>query len=505
MDFKKTLRNFNRLVFPAIQIGGLEVTDSVINFYDILGGSALIASLRLTPGIVEDGKVKNGEGANFTEALKTVHSQITINPKKNISVILTLQSNNVYVQSFNVSKAAESNLEEAAELNLRMISPMPIEKTYYGWQRIADNGAHGGSIELLGAFMPSAGVDSIVTALHEANFSVAAVEFSALSLVRQLVSLKKINNNLSYLVMHVTAEGLDFVVVKNNNVYFNYFHPWRLVQADARSITLANMEMAVNDEVSKVLNFYLGRSGNQIKDMIVVTPLLGEEIVNAVTKKFKDIKTSFLSSEEVTAVSGAAIRGLVPRYKDTNISLTGESAVKIFEEQEVLEFTYLWRKVAITVVSFILLVFSAGYIYLSGLDNKLTTKGIQTGDTQVVASEFTSLQAKATDFNRTIDLVKSVQKSDVKITPFLNYLNQLMGSSVSFDKLTIQSLSSPVVVSGVAQDSNSVLDFKKKLDSQKQFANISVPLSDIAMRSDNKVSFRATFLINDLNFPEKAP
>lgn len=160
MDFKKTLRNFNRLIFPTPQIGGLEITDSVINFYDLSYGSAPVASLRLPPGIVEDGKVHRGEETNFTEALRTIHSQITVDSKKIINIILTLSGNDVYVQSFNVSKAAESNLTEAAELNLRMISPMPIEGAYYGWQKIADTGGPGGVIELLGAFMPSESIDT---------------------------------------------------------------------------------------------------------------------------------------------------------------------------------------------------------------------------------------------------------------------------------------------------------------------------------------------------------
>lgn len=505
MNFKKTLRNFSRLLFPALQIGGLEITDSVINFYNLFRDNVPGASLRLPPGIVENGKVKNGEEANLTEALKTIHSQITSDSKKNISVILTLQSNNIYVQSFNVSKAAESNLAEAAELNLRMISPMPIDKTYYGWQRIADTGGPGGAIELLGAFTPSESVDNIIIALHEANFSVAAVEFSALSLVRQLVNMKKIDSTMSYLVMHVTPEGLDFIVIKNGNVYFNYFYPWKLVQADARSITLANMETAVDNEVAKVLNFYLGRSGHQLKDMIVVAPSLGEEIVKAVTKKFPDIKVNSLSSVEIAAVAGAALRGLIGRTKDASISLTGESAIKIFEEQEVLEFTYLWRKVAITVVSFILLVFSAGDIYISGLADKLATTTAPAGNVQAATAELASLQAQATNFNKVVDLIKSAQKSDIKITPLLNYLNQLAGTNISFDKITIQSLSSPVIILGTAPNNSSVLDFKKKLDDQKQFYNVSLPLSDIAMKSDGKASFRVTFLISNLNFPEKAP
>lgn len=500
---KSIWSRFSVLLFPTSQIGGLEITDSVINFYDLSRSNIPAASLRLPPGIVEDGKVKQGQEANFTEALRVIHSQITADSKKIINVILTLPGNDVYAQSFNVSKAAESNLAEAAELNLRMISPMPVEGAYYGWQRIADIGGPGGVIELLGAFVPSESINSIIVALRETNFGVAAVEFSALSLVRQLVSLKKIDKTLSYLVMHVTAEGLDFIVIKNNSVYFNYFYPWKLVQADERNITLTNMEIVVDNEVARIFNFYLGRSGSQLKDMIIVTPSLGEEITQAVTKKFPDMKISSIPSEEVAAVAGAALRGLIARAEDTDISLTGESAVKIFEEQEVLEFTYLWRKVAITVMSFILLVFSVGDIYISRLADKIAITAASTENTQTETPELAALRAQAADFNKVVDLVKSAQELDVRIAPFLNYLGQLAGANISFSRLTVQSLSSPVLILGTAPDENSVLDFKKRLDDQSQFTNVSVPLSSIAMKPDGKVFFQATFLVGNLNFPEK--
>ena len=238
--------------------------------------------------------------------------------------------------------------------------------------------------------------------------------------------------------------------------------------------------------------------------MMVVTSSLVAEFAEAVIKKFPDMKVSSIPSEEVTAVAGAALRGLIRRAEDTNISLTGESAVKIFEQQEVLEFTYLWRKVFITVISFILLVFSASDIYVSRLADKLATTVIQGGNTEVATPELAALRVQATAFNKVVDLVKSAQESDVRITPFLNYLGQLAGDNISFDKLTIQSLSSPVLIFGTAPDQNSVLDFKKRLDSQTQFSNVSVPFSGIVMKSDGKVSFQATFLVRDFNFPEKA-
>ena len=147
MSIKKLTTSLLRLLSPEPQIGGLEITDSVVRFRDIKKEKVVNVSLRLPPGIIELGKIKENQRPNLVAALKDIHSQLTADGKKIVNVVLTLPSSNVYIQSFNISRVAEDNLTEAAELNLRMLSPIPIETSYYGWQKIGEGETGGGAAD----------------------------------------------------------------------------------------------------------------------------------------------------------------------------------------------------------------------------------------------------------------------------------------------------------------------------------------------------------------------
>src|SRR3989344_609058 len=135
MNIKGVTSGLIRLLSTSTQIGGLEITDSGIHFLGIKKDGFTTASLRLPPGIIESGKVKEGQKPNLVSALKNIHSQLSADSKKIINIVLTLPDSNIYIQSFNVSSVAEENLVEAADLNLRMLSPIPIESSYLEWRQ----------------------------------------------------------------------------------------------------------------------------------------------------------------------------------------------------------------------------------------------------------------------------------------------------------------------------------------------------------------------------------
>ena len=429
-----------RLLSTSPQIGGLEITDSGIHFLGIKKDGFTTASLRLPPGIIESGKVKEGQKPNLVSALKNIHSQLSADSKKIINIVLTLPDSNIYIQSFNVSSVAEENLVEAADLNLRMLSPIPIESSYFGWQKIGESEAGGGAIELLGAFAPASNIDDMVFALHEAGFGMAAVEFASLSLVRRLKELKAIDKNLPYLIIHVTAEGLDFIVVRNGSLYFDYFYPWSFIQGDGRNISLDSLKEVMEAEVGKVFNFYLGHWGSQVKNVLVVTPALSDEFKNILGEKFPSLAVEVVNAKGITAAYGAALRGKLPRGEDIDISLTSETAANIFEEEQILRFISVWRNVLFTVVGFILLVFAITDIYLGGTADEVAGKGDPTVTRQAELSELKQLESKAGDFNRIVLLVGSARNLSRDISPFLIHLNNLAGQKISAVKLFLSSV-----------------------------------------------------------------
>jgi hypothetical protein len=36
----------------------------------------------------------------------------------------------------------------------------------------------------------------------------------------------------------VESEGMDLVVMKNGNLYFDYFYPWKTIQGEDKSISM---------------------------------------------------------------------------------------------------------------------------------------------------------------------------------------------------------------------------------------------------------------------------
>ncbi len=505
MNIKGATSGLVRFLLTSPQIGGLEITDSAIRFFGIKKDGFTTASLRLPPGIIGSGKVKEGQKPNLVSALKNIHSQLSADSKKIINVVLTLSDSSIYIQSFGVSRVAEKNLAEAADLNLRMLSPMPIESSYFGWQKISESETGGGVIELLGAFVPASNIDDMVFALHDAGFGIAAVEFTSLSLVRQLKELKMIDRNLPYLVIHVTAEGLNFIVIRNGNLYFDYFYPWSLIQGDGRNISLHSFKEVVEAEVGKVFNFYLGHWGSQVKNALVVTPALHEEFKSVLDEKFPSLKTEVVNAKGITAVQGAALRGKLSRGEDFDISLSSETVAKIFEEKQVLYFISIWRNALFTVAGFILLVFALTDIYLGGSADKIAGNDDSMASREAELSELKRLEDKVGNFNRLVELVGSAKGLSRDISPFLIHLNNLAGQRVSFDRIYLQALDRPVTVSGAASSERAILEFKRQLEAQSQLADVNLSLSSIIMKPDGQLSFTATFLIKSLDFPVSTP
>lgn len=241
MDIKnvlQTLLRWSRKISPPLPVGGLYITDSAVRYVQFKGDGAIRGSLKLQPGVVNEGRIKNKKA--LTAILSELHKRVSSNSRHSINVVLSLPIVNVYVQPFSVPSVAESNFSEAADLNAKMISPIEVEKSYYSWQRIQDDSDAAASISLLGAFVHREVVDEFTEALEAANFGIAAVEFASMSLIRDIESNKIVKSGRPYVVAEMTAEGLNFITVRNGVPHFHYLHSWADIQGDGKAVSLDN-------------------------------------------------------------------------------------------------------------------------------------------------------------------------------------------------------------------------------------------------------------------------
>lgn len=504
MKFKINFKEISELFLPAASVGGLQVTNSSIRFlrlrYGAKGGQLEIeksASLRLPPGIIEDGKVK--DRANFVAALKRIHSQIEKNPKKNVNVVLTIPTGDVYAEAFSLPPLHGGNLGEAVELNLAMVSPIPIEEAYHSAQITAGDPKAGIPFEVLGAFAPKAIIDEIQSCLEESGFGVAAVEFSSLSMARMLSFYKVIKKDRPYLLIKLTEEGLIFMILRNGSLYFDYFHSWGKFgsQSGSAGVTVEAIEQIIKSESARVLNFYSGRWGGQITGIILITPALIDEISQFLRTNFTGFEITVLPSNKgnLHGVEGAALRGLPARSDDREINLMNPNAINAFWQDEILSFISLWRNILLTVGAFLLIIFIAGDMFLRSRAESIPELPA-TALTGSEESELSRLRSEAAEFNGTVQTLAQMALSVDRAYPLWAEINsQISSNGIVPLRFSFNITGETAAIDGMGRDSNSVFAFKNALEESPRISSVDLPFQSLITQNNGQVSFTVNFKI----------
>ena len=505
MDKKALLKNLRRIaskISPPVPVGGLQITDFAIRYVYPNRGMLARASMRLRPGVVQDGKIQDQEA--LIAALKELRLRSLPNRKLEVSVILSLPIRDVYVQPFSVPRIAEGNFEEAADLNARMISPIDVDKSYYGWQEIPSQDHIKNDLNLLGAFVLRDIADVFTTSLDKAGFGIAAVEFESISLVRNVGRIGILGKDDSYIVIEITPEGMKFIAVRMGIPHFHYLYPWHEVQREGKTITFESLENTLEKELNSVINFYSTHwSGEKLGHIIVITPSFEEEISKLISARFSELKLRVLKPTEVSVAYGAALRGALPRYMDEEISLASLSAVDVFDVRQVSNFVSLWRNVFVVTLGFLLAVFVTFNIFVHRESGRLTDEaGKLSADSGT--QELNSLLAEADQFNALVDRISKIRSQSYDFSPFLLKLKDVAGADIEITRFSFRSISSPASLGGLAINQGAAIAFKNRLAEQPQLSSVKLPLSSISV-SGNKTAFSLTFKLDSLNFSQEEP
>lgn len=494
MKIKKILNILN----PQPQIGGLEISDSDLRFFLIKGKSFVSASVKLLG--------KN----NLKIALSKLHSQIVSKSKKKIYVVLSVPDTNAYVQVFNLPIMAIENLDEAAKLNLQMITPTDFSGVYADWQKVGEVEIDGGQLEILGAFAQRQIIDEFVKCLKETNFVVTAIEFSSLAASRLISGLK--NASETCLLLRLDAGGLSFSLIKNYNLYFNHFVPWPI--SEERQISMDALKDLIIRETQKVLNFSNKHWPEAVfNNTLLIAPALEEKISQIITENFSlsvqkitlpseltspDGQWSIVNSQlpsltsDWFSVLGSAIRGLMPRSEDTIISLFAPGTEDEFKQQRIIYFIKIWKNIILTSLFFVLIAFIAIDAFLIKTINSLNN---QTANfiNQPGQEVFNKIQEEAKNFNAKIELALLAKSQVFDQTPLLEKIKNLAGQDITIDRIFIQSPDLPILFNGRAVSEKAIIDFKTALEKDSSFKEINLQLSSIASASGGLFKFSITF------------
>lgn len=489
-------------------IGGLEISDIAFRFVSFSGGVWHLVVIRLEPGILEGGKIKNRE--KFISALKDLKSKAFPGKKpRKISVVTSLSSINIYSQVFSLPIVKGENLDRAIQLNIEMVSPMDASQAYSGWQKVGENQ---GSLqlEILSAFIDRAVVDEITKALLAADFIPVVVESRALALTRLLREEGPrigIDINKSYVLVNVDSSGIDFLIIRMGQLYFEYFNPWRDIMDDKGEISLRAFEVAVIRNFHQVVNFYGQHWTEPLSEVVLSAAALKNETKKIISDNFpfvvrelalvaynKGKKDQEIAPEWFIAL-GCGLRGKSPRSQDREMSLLGIGAQEEFHEEQIILFIDFWRVLIPAALGLLLALFSVSYLFLVQIRSGLESQSLLTlGNSGL--KEGQALQARAEEFNRLVALFTAVKTSEVPKSQLIEKINGIAESSgVTTDRIYFQGPGTPMVLSGKIRSEEDLAALKDVLMNDPGFGDVNLNLSDIRQGSDG-LSFSITFRLN---------
>jgi len=483
-------------LIPKMEASGLWLADGLVSYQDLSHNRSEQVSFRLPPGIISGGRVQNQE--SLTKILSELHKRTSPKSRKNQSVILTIPITNVYVQPFVLPAVAAENIEESAQLNMRMISPIEIDKAYYGWQQIG--GENLDQVEMLGAFVASDVVDGFIACVQDAGYSVAAIEFHTLSLSRAALKAGIINDKIPSLLLQVIPEGLNFSVNHLGNLFFHRFIPWSSFGEGEKNISIDKFKGSFADEMRKIVNFYLtNRKGAEVKRMALVSSVFTKEISQVVAEYFPGVEVIVTDPKQVNPAAGAALRGLIPRSRDNEISLSPLSAAETFAKYQLANFLAVWRNILLATFGFVLLIFLSSTLILQRVAAQVSTQDPFKNIAQ--SDELLEYEAQAQKFNALVAMVSNLFADRQELNGVISKLNDLSrSSSVQIVRINTSTTNSLVLVEGTAKNRGAVTAFENVLKATPQFTAVDLSLADIKTQADGTEIFSLTFRVANYNF-----
>lgn len=501
---KKTTELFQKIPYllerlsSKPKVGGVVLTNAGIQYTFFEKAKPKTFFFRFPPGVMGQGRVKNKD--QFIAVLRKLHE--AIEPEKEtkiIQIVASLPSELIYTQSFSVPNVGEEHLAESADLNLRMVSPMPSEKTYSGWQVIKKNPDR---YELFGAFVDRGVVDEFRDIFSKAHFHVVVFEFPGLALAhllqRNLTPLKK-----STLLLYVSSDGLDISILRNNKLSFNYFRSWKSIQGEDNQISRSVFDTVVVSEIQKVLNFSSSKFKEVFDRAFIVAPGFDEEIKKLVAENFSFPANPLLFSPQSLSPAwyvawGTFLRGEVNLGKDERINLNSETSAEIFFQEHLKGFVKLWRNVLILVSIFFLVVFGVASFFLKNHHIDLQDK-IAASKAEVDAEELSFLYDQAGKFNALVDGIKSeTDTSFIWSTFFDNFFVLADKSEITIKSIDVDG--GGVRISAEAPDNTAALSFKNILVADEDLLDVDLPLFSITETAEKRVQFSVSFSIDKESF-----
>ncbi|MDO8752159.1 MAG: hypothetical protein Q7J22_01215, partial [Candidatus Wolfebacteria bacterium] len=310
----------------------------------------------------------------------------------------------------------------------------------------------------------------------------------------------------SKLILEISSDGMDFFIVKNGAMYFDYFISWKEMQGEGKEIPKEVFEERLTRETRKVLNFAEGKTGESVSSILFVAPGMEKRVEELIRQNFGgNVAPLAVKNEELDgswyAAIGSALRKSRKSSGKREINLGTESLEKVMFEENLLRFVKLWRNIGVTVVA-VFLILDGAFASLVTTQARKLSEGISglsagwRGGTS--GRELEKLEKKAKEFNALVDAIGKTRAGDKNWYAFLaNLKNLARNGNITITRMEVDAKGNTVTLGAEGETHGAVIEFKNKLAEEPSLENVDLPLGRIAVTENGRVGFSLSFKVKE--------
>jgi len=293
---------------------------------------------------------------------------------------------------------------------------------------------------------------------------------------------------------------MDFLVIRNGALYFEYATQWRDIMDDKGEIPTGRFESALAGSLRQVLNFYNQHWKEPLASVILSAVALEAQAEKAMAEnsplpvsKLTLVMGQPISSEWLVAL-GCCLRGMDGgTAADKEINLLGEDSRSRFEEEQLLHFMRFWRVMLPLSLAILVLTFAGADLFVSS-----TRIGIESRANLAIpgeeAAQISSLQNQAQNFNREVALVTAAEAMRSAKGPFVDAVLKISAANgITPLHIVLSSFGTPVSFIGSATNESAIVAFKGALTADPRFSSVNLPLTGVQTQG-NTITFSMTFV-----------
>ena len=499
--YQKTL-SFLRIRSHA---DGLEVSDQVLRLVYLHDEEWRMAAVRLTPGILEKGIIKDKEA--FANALRELRAQVPEMKRKDkkMNLFVALSSVNIYSQVFTLPFMEGEDLDKAIALNVQMVSPVDIANSYFGWQLLGRDEASLRS-EIAAAFVEKAVVDDMIHALYAAGFITVGIVSRALAFVQTLREKGVgVDKEKSYLLVDIDNSGIDFLIIRKGKLYFEYANAWADIADEKGQIPVTKFEETLTVNLRQVLNFFSQHWPEPLAGIILSAVAFEEQAEQAVKNSttLPLVQISLATSQQISpewfVAFGCGLRGLRIGSEDEEINLSGSGAMDTFRREQTLNFFALWRVLIPVALGCLVLVYVLANNFLDATRASIESS-LALSQPGSESANIASLEASSTAFNQSVALVANAETQINRDYLMIADINAIAAANgVTVTHISFRAANAPILVACTAQSETQIAAFQSAVQKDPHFGVVTLPLLNI-QGNNGAYTFSVTFPLSSSGF-----